>query len=267
MKIFTKCVLILAMFLSFINVAAAQDDPRPKRVVSKQYIENAIENYTSKIASKPTDEDGYINRAYLNYLIGNFELAIKDYDTLISQQQEQTVLSDADLLTMMPVIAEDLSAGLQNEKTLTPEILESLDGKDLSAVQQKIVQRVRENADAVSQLENEQLAEQMEYTISGRVGKFLAPLFKPIGFDWQLTTASIGALAAKEVFVAQLGILYAEGEADEESASLRSRLRKVYSPLQAFCIMLFCLLSVPCFATLAIMKRELNSWKMMFATA
>ncbi len=191
----------------------------------------------------------------------------KDYETLISQQQEQTVLSDADLLTMMPVIAEDLSAGLQNEKTLTPEILESLDGKDLSAVQQKIVQRVRENADAVSQLENEQLAEQMEYTISGRVGKFLAPLFKPIGFDWQLTTASIGALAAKEVFVAQLGILYAEGEADEESASLRSRLRKVYSPLQAFCIMLFCLLSVPCFATLAIMKRELNSWKMMFATA
>ena len=84
MKSIIKCVLVIAMFLSFVNVATAQDDPRPKRVVSKQYIENAIENYTSKIASKPTDEDGYINRAYLNYLIGNFELAIKDYDTLIT---------------------------------------------------------------------------------------------------------------------------------------------------------------------------------------
>ena len=100
----------------------------------------------------------------------------------------------------------------------------------------------------------------MEYTISGRVGKFFEPIFKPIGFDWKLTTASIGALAAKEVFVSQLGILYAEGEADEESESLREQLAKNYTPLQGFCIMIFCLLSVPCLATLAIIKRELNSW-------
>ena len=84
MKYFTKCVLVLAMIFSLTNVVTAQDDSRPKRVVSKQYIENAIKSYTNKIASKPTDEDGYINRAYLNYLIGNYELAIKDYDTLIS---------------------------------------------------------------------------------------------------------------------------------------------------------------------------------------
>ena len=92
------------------------------------------------------------------------------------------------------------------------------------------------------------------------MGKFFEPIFKPIGFDWKLTTASIGALAAKEVFVSQLGILYAEGEADEESESLREQLAKNYTPLQGFCIMIFCLLSVPCLATLAIIKRELNSW-------
>ena len=94
------------------------------------------------------------------------------------------------------------------------------------------------------------------------------------GVDWKLATASIGALAAKEVFVSQLGILYSEGEADEESEGLREKLAATYTPLQGFCIMIFCLLSIPCLATLAIIKRELNSWKapvyeaiMLFAIA
>lgn len=123
------------------------------------------------------------------------------------------------------------------------------------------------DAESAAALENARLAEQMEYTISGRVGHALEPFFRPIGFDWKLTTACIGALAAKEVFVSQLGILYAEGEADEESVPLREQLVRNYTPLQAFCIMLFCLLSVPCLATLAIIRREMNSWKMAVAEA
>lgn len=123
------------------------------------------------------------------------------------------------------------------------------------------------DAELAAALENARLAEQMEYTISGRVGHALEPFFRPIGFDWKLTTACIGALAAKEVFVSQLGILYAEGEADEESVPLREQLVRNYTPLQAFCIMLFCLLSVPCLATLAIIRREMNSWKMAVAEA
>ena len=121
-----------------------------------------------------------------------------------------------------------------------------------------------EQKEKTAELENARQAEALEYTVSGRIGKTLEPFFRPIGFDWKLTTASIGALAAKEVFVSQLGILYAEGEADEESEPLRKQLRRDYTPLQAFCIMLFCLLSIPCFATLAVIKRELNSWSMMF---
>ncbi|MEA4863583.1 MAG: ferrous iron transport protein B [Victivallaceae bacterium] len=121
--------------------------------------------------------------------------------------------------------------------------------------------------DAIAAIENAKQAEAMEYTISGRVGKFLEPVFRPIGFDWKLTTASIGALAAKEVFVSQLGILYAEGEADEESVPLREQLIANYTPLQGFCIMLFSLLSIPCLATLAVIKREMNSWKMAVAEA
>ena len=129
------------------------------------------------------------------------------------------------------------------------------------------IEAVKDNAEAVADLENARDAEKMEYTVSGRIGKAMEPFFRPIGFDWKLATASIGALTAKEVFVSQLGLLYSSGEADEESDSLREKLRDNYSPLQGFCIMLFCLLSIPCFATLAVIRRELNSWKMMIAEA
>ena len=120
---------------------------------------------------------------------------------------------------------------------------------------------------ALVKLENEKEAEAMEYTVSGRIGHALEPFFRPIGFDWKLATASIGGLAAKEVFVSQLGILFAEGEADEESVPLREQLARSYTPLQGFCIMLFCLLSIPCLATLAIIRREMNSWKMPLVEA
>jgi ferrous iron transport protein B len=124
-----------------------------------------------------------------------------------------------------------------------------------------------EAQETVRKLENAKRAEFMENTLSGRIGKLLEPVFEPIGFDWKLTTASIGALAAKEVFVSQLGILYHEGEVDETSEAMRHHLRKNYTPLQGFCIMLFCLLSIPCLGTLAVIKRELNSWKMAFVEA
>ena len=116
-------------------------------------------------------------------------------------------------------------------------------------------------------LEEQKKAEELAYTISGRVGKALEPVFRPLGFDWKISTALIGALAAKEVFVSQLGILYAVGDADETSTPLKEHLVRNYTPLQGFCIMLFCLLSIPCMATIAIVRRETNSWKMALGQA
>lgn len=144
------------------------------------------------------------------------------------------------------------------------EFSQDYDAK-IEAVQNDTKLTDEEKKEQTAVLDNAKSAEAMEYTISGRVGKALEPIFRPLGFDWKIATATIGALAAKEVFVSQMGILYSEGEADEESVTLREKMRKVYTPLQAFCIMLFCLLSIPCLATLAIIRRELNSWKMMFA--
>jgi len=114
---------------------------------------------------------------------------------------------------------------------------------------------------ALADIDNEEAEASVEYSIAGRVGHAIEPLIKPIGFDWKIGTAMIGAFAAKEVFVAQMGIVYSVGEADEESQSLREKLTDNYNPLIGFCIMLFCLVSAPCMATIAITKRESNSWK------
>jgi ferrous iron transport protein B len=106
-----------------------------------------------------------------------------------------------------------------------------------------------------------QQSAQMQYSITGRVGYWIEPVIRPLGFDCKIATALIGAFAAKEVFVAQMGIVYSVGEADETSEALRQRLRADYTPLKGLCIMLFCLLSSPCMATVAVMAREAGSWK------
>jgi ferrous iron transport protein B len=118
-----------------------------------------------------------------------------------------------------------------------------------------------------SEIEDADLARSAElsYSIAGRVGRVLEPVISPLGFDWRIGTALVGAIAAKEVFVAQMGIVFAVGEADETSEQLRSQLRNRYSPLIGFCIMLFALISTPCIATFAITRQEAGSIKWAFA--
>ncbi len=107
--------------------------------------------------------------------------------------------------------------------------------------------------------ENQAQAAELSYSIAGRVGRIIEPVIRPLGFDWRIGTALVGAIAAKEVFVAQMGIVFAVGEADETSDHLRAQLRARYSPLVGFCIMLFALISTPCIATFAITRQEAGS--------
>jgi ferrous iron transport protein B len=97
-------------------------------------------------------------------------------------------------------------------------------------------------------------------SLIGKLGCGIEPVIKPLGFDWKIGTALIGATAAKEVFVSQLAIVYAVGSADEGTTTLRQHLRANYTPLTGFCIMLFCLIYAPCMATIAMTKQETNSW-------
>lgn len=144
---------------------------------------------------------------------------------------------------------------------------ESINSK-LSDIELAKAEKIASELEAASmQIEdiNNKVAEaELEYSAAGRIGKFIEPVIAPLGFDWKIGTALIGAFAAKEVFVAQMGIVYSLGEAGEDSDALRDKLRENYSPLVGFAIMVFALLSAPCMATFAIVKRESNSWKWAF---
>ncbi len=103
---------------------------------------------------------------------------------------------------------------------------------------------------------------ELEYSAVGRLGRIIEPVLKPIGFDWKIGTAFISALAAKEVFVSQLGIIYAVGqESGQPAESLHKELRNNYSRLTAFCILLFSLITAPCAATVAVTKIETGLWR------
>jgi ferrous iron transport protein B len=98
---------------------------------------------------------------------------------------------------------------------------------------------------------------ELSYSLVGRIGHVIEPVFKPLGFDWKIDTSLISGIGAREVFITQLSIIFSK----EGKLSLREGLHEAYSPLQAFCIMLFMLISTPCVATIAITKKETNSWR------
>ncbi len=101
----------------------------------------------------------------------------------------------------------------------------------------------------------------LEYSAIGRLGKVIEPAIKPLGFDWKIGTALIGATAAKELFVSQMSIAYSVGDPEQDNMTLREKLSANYTPLTGFCIMLFCLIYAPCVATIAMTKQETNSWR------
>jgi len=111
------------------------------------------------------------------------------------------------------------------------------------------------------ELERRRAAEDLEASYAGKIGKVLEPVFSPLGFDWKIVTAMVGAFAAKEVFVAQMGIVYSMGSSPESSEGLREALSRAYSPLVGFCLMLFLLIAAPCMATIAATRREARRWR------
>jgi ferrous iron transport protein B len=113
-------------------------------------------------------------------------------------------------------------------------------------------------------------SEALRNSYAGRLGHAIEPLIAPLGFDWKIGVGLIGAFAAREVFVATMGIVYSAGaDVDEESVTLRERMRAevradgtpVYSPLSGLSLMVFFALACQCMSTLAVVKRETGGYR------
>jgi ferrous iron transport protein B len=112
-------------------------------------------------------------------------------------------------------------------------------------------------------------SEQLRNSFAGKLGHIIEPAIRPLGFDWKIGVALIASFAAREVLVSTLSIIYNVGkDGNEESETLISTIRNakddngriVWTPLTALTLMVFFVLAMQCMSTVAIVRRETNSW-------
>ncbi|MGI8494315.1 MAG: ferrous iron transport protein B [Pyrinomonadaceae bacterium] len=110
---------------------------------------------------------------------------------------------------------------------------------------------------------------QLENSYAGKLGHFIEPVIRPLGFNWKIGVALIASFAAREVLVSTLSIIYNVGkDSNEESDTLIKAVREAknddgsptWTPLTALTLMVFFVLALQCMSTVAVVRRETNSW-------
>jgi ferrous iron transport protein B len=111
-------------------------------------------------------------------------------------------------------------------------------------------------------LKNELSQYNLEHSYLGYVGKYSEPFFAPLGFDWKMTIALETGLAAKEIVVSTLSILYGLGsDSDENSDSLVEKIKTNISFASAISFIVFVMIYLPCLAASMVFVREAGNWK------
>jgi len=135
----------------------------------------------------------------------------------------------------------------------------------------RATEKVQNQNEAIVKSEQPAIGEsaQLQNSYAGQLGHFIEPVIEPLGFDWKIGVALIASFAAREVLVSTLSIIYNTGkDANEESETLISAIRNakkddgsaVWSPLTALTLMVFFVLAIQCMSTVAVVRRETNSW-------
>jgi ferrous iron transport protein B len=114
---------------------------------------------------------------------------------------------------------------------------------------------------------------QLQQSISGRLGRLMEPVLRPLGFDWKMDIGLVSAFAAREVFVSSMGIVYSVGEVERgKTADLSSAMRNdvyttdakagkpVWTPMVAISLLIWFVLAMQCMSTFAIVRRETGGW-------
>jgi len=147
--------------------------------------------------------------------------------------------------------SETIGPEVQQQRTIASY---SLSGPELQAEYQRI--------------DNVAAAAQMEQSWLGRAGHFVEPVFAPLGWDWRVSAAVIAGFPAREVVIAVLGTVYAVGD-DADEGTLSGRLKastwpngaSVFTLPMVIGLLIFYACCLQCAATLAVIRRETNSWR------
>jgi ferrous iron transport protein B len=112
-------------------------------------------------------------------------------------------------------------------------------------------------------------ANQIQNSFAGRAGRLIEPVIAPLGFDWKIGVGLISSFAARETIISTLNIVYNVGDDSENKSSLVDAMKnarradgsRVWTPLTGLSLILFFLLACQCMSTVAIVRRETNSWR------
>ncbi len=141
---------------------------------------------------------------------------------------------------------------------------------DFNNAEQIITQQNKSKTISAEEFENQVNAYKLENSYIGYVGKAIEPVIRPLGYDWKIGIAVVSSFAAREVFVGTLATIYSVGSHSEEETTIKNRMaaeihpvtgKKVFNFATGISLLLFYAFAMQCISTLAIVKKETNSWK------
>jgi len=142
-------------------------------------------------------------------------------------------------------------------------------GKEFNEAETIVKERFANTTLDETQFENEVNSQKLENSYIGLMGRAIEPAIQPLGYDWKIGIALISSFAAREVFVGTLATIYSVGDTDNES-TIKSKMqaevrpdtgKKVFDFATGISLLLFYAFAMQCASTLAITKKETNSWK------
>ncbi|MBX3474549.1 MAG: ferrous iron transport protein B [Planctomycetes bacterium] len=198
--------------------------------------------------------------------------ALADLDALRAARQADQARDEEDL-------AEDqdaLAAAAEKRSAAFLESLNELHRRHGAATSPAMLIRQADDglADSQRDIDNAEAAAFANDSYLGRVGHAIEPLVRPLGWDWRIGMAAVASFPAREVIVGTLGTIFSLGEVDEADEGLRGALqqatdrdgRPLFTLATGLSVMVFFALCCQCAATLAVMRRETNSWKWPLAS-
>ncbi len=150
--------------------------------------------------------------------------------------------------------------------------VESLNGSTVKSGTQPAGSTIQPSSNPTIPSPAELAGAQLRNSFAGRMGRAIAPIIAPLGFDWKMGIGIITSFAAREVFVSTMSTVYNVGQADDSEAgtktlaqTLRAQTRPdgtpVYTTLVAITLMVFYVFALQCASTVVVVRRETNSWK------
>ncbi|MCI7707161.1 ferrous iron transport protein B [Parabacteroides sp. AGMB00274] len=124
-----------------------------------------------------------------------------------------------------------------------------------------------EKAKQLQEIEHQMAMDHQENSYIGRIGQIISPVMEPLGFNWKISVSLLSGMAAKEIVVSTLSVLYTGSDDSEQALTERLLQEKnpdgtdVFTPLVGLSLMLFVLLYFPCIATVTAIVNESHSWK------